>query len=81
MAKHHPGKLLNSNREPSRPSKDEKRREEEEKEEGRVSLVCRSLAAEAVDWRMILLSPKQSKLSLLDYSTQLLINTEVFDCA
>lgn len=32
MAKHHPGKLLNSNREPSRPSKDEKRREEEEEE-------------------------------------------------
>lgn len=65
-------------RESSRPSKDEKRREEGG---GRVSLVSVwSLATEALGWSEWSCSLKQSKLSLLDYSTQLLINTQVFDC-
>lgn len=78
VAKHHRGKLLNSDR-ASRIVEAVERREK--KRRGRVSLVSVwSLATEALDWSEWSCSLKQSKLSLLDYSTQLLINTQVFDC-
>lgn len=78
VAKHHRGKLLNSDR-AWRTVEAVERREKKrrrEREEG-FSLVCRSLAAEALDW-----SEWSSRWNNRNFpsSTQLLINTQVFDC-
>lgn len=78
VAKHHRGKLLNSDRASRTVEAVERREKKRRKERGEgFSLVCRSLAAEALDW-----SEWSSRWNNRNFSssTQLLINTQVFDC-